>query len=117
MTGGATPLGGSTLDAAEAARFSGRAAAWWDPGGAMAMLHRFNPVRLAFIKQVACQHFAREERRLDALGGLRMLDIGCGRGILSEPLARLGAAVLGADPSATNIEAAKLHAAEAGVTV
>jgi 2-polyprenyl-6-hydroxyphenyl methylase/3-demethylubiquinone-9 3-methyltransferase len=83
----------------------------------MAMLHRFNPVRLAFIKQVACQHFAREERRLDALGGLRMLDIGCGGGILSEPLARLGAAVLGADPSATNIEAAKLHAAEAGVTV
>jgi 2-polyprenyl-6-hydroxyphenyl methylase/3-demethylubiquinone-9 3-methyltransferase len=83
----------------------------------MAMLHRFNPVRLAFIKQVACQHFAREERRLDALGGLRMLDIGCGGGILSEPLARLGAAVLGADPSATNIEVAKLHAAEAGVTV
>jgi len=83
----------------------------------MAMLHRFNPVRLAFIKQVACQHFAREERRLDALAGLRMLDIGCGGGILSEPLARLGAAVLGADPSATNIEAAKLHAAEAGVTV
>jgi len=117
MTGGANPAGGSTVDAAEVARFSARAAEWWDPRGPMAMLHRFNPVRLAFIKLVACQHFAREERRLDALGGLRMLDIGCGGGILSEPLARLGAAVLGADPSATNIEAAKLHAAEAGVTV
>ena len=116
MTGGANPVGGSTVDVAEVARFSARAAEWWDPRGPMAMLHRFNPVRLAFIKQVACQHFAREERRLDALAGLRMLDIGCGGGILSEPLARLGAAVLGADPSATNIEAAKLHAAEAGVT-
>jgi 2-polyprenyl-6-hydroxyphenyl methylase/3-demethylubiquinone-9 3-methyltransferase len=105
------------VDAAEVARFSARAAEWWDSRGPMAMLHRFNPVRLAFIKQVACQHFAREERRLDALAGLRMLDIGCGGGILSEPLARLGAAVLGADPSATNIEAAKLHATEAGLTV
>jgi 2-polyprenyl-6-hydroxyphenyl methylase/3-demethylubiquinone-9 3-methyltransferase len=117
MTGGANPVGGSTVDVAEVARFSARAAEWWDPRGPMAMLHRFNPVRLAFIKQVACVHFAREDRRLDALAGLRMLDIGCGGGILSEPLARLGAAVLGADPSATNIEAAKLHAAEAGVTV
>src|SRR5262249_12073674 len=117
MTVGANPVGGSTVDVAEVARFSARAAEWWDPRGPMAMLHRFNPVRIAFIKQVACQHFAREERRLDALAGLRMLDIGCGGGILSEPLARLGAAVLGADPSATNIEAAKLHAAEAGVTV
>ena len=79
MTGGANPVGGSTVDAAEVARFSARAAEWWDPRGPMAMLHRFNPVRLAFIKQVACQHFAREERRLDALGGLRMLDEEIGR--------------------------------------
>jgi 2-polyprenyl-6-hydroxyphenyl methylase / 3-demethylubiquinone-9 3-methyltransferase len=108
---------GSTVDAAEVARFSAYAAEWWDPRGKMAMLHRFNPVRLAFIKQVAGRHFGREERRLDALAGLRMLDIGCGGGILSEPLARLGAAVVGADPSQTNIEAAKLHASEAGVVV
>jgi 2-polyprenyl-6-hydroxyphenyl methylase / 3-demethylubiquinone-9 3-methyltransferase len=74
-------------------------------------------VRLGFIKQGACLHFGRDERRLDALTDLRVLDIGCGGGILSEPLARLGAAVVGADPSQTNIEAAKLHAAEVGVAV
>ena len=111
------PGRGSTVDEAEVVRFSARAAEWWDPGGQMAMLHRFNPVRLAFIKQSACRHFGREERRLDALAGLRVLDIGCGGGILSEPLARLGAAVVGADPSPANIEAAKLHAAEVGVAV
>ena len=111
------PAGGSTVDEAEVVRFSARAAEWWDPRGEMAMLHRFNPVRLAFIKQAACRQFGREEPRLDALAGLRVLDIGCGGGILSEPLARLGAAVVGADPSPANIEAAKLHAAEAGVAV
>jgi 2-polyprenyl-6-hydroxyphenyl methylase / 3-demethylubiquinone-9 3-methyltransferase len=108
---------GSTVDAAEVARFSAYAAEWWDPRGTMAMLHKFNPLRLAFIKQSACRHFGRDERRLDALAGLRVLDIGCGGGILSEPLARLGAAVVGADPSQTNVEAAKLHASEAGVVV
>lgn len=108
---------GSTVDAAEVARFSARAAEWWDPRGGMAMLHKFNPVRLAFVKQAACRHFGRDERRLDALAGLRVLDIGCGGGILSEPLARLGAAVVGADPSPTNIEAAKLHASGSGVAV
>ena len=100
------PAGGSTVDEAEVVRFSARAAEWWDPRGEMAMLHRFNPVRLAFIKQAACRRFGREERRLDALAGLRVLDIGCGGGILSEPLAHLGAAVVGADPSPANIEAA-----------
>jgi len=111
------PAGGSTVDEAEVVRFSARAAEWWDPRGEMAMLHRFNPVRLAFIKQAACRQFDRQEPRLDALAGLRVLDIGCGGGILSEPLARLGAAVVGADPSPANIEAAKQHAAEAGVAV
>src|SRR5262249_57255648 len=114
MTGGANPVGGSTVDVAEVARFSARAAEWWDLRGPMAMLHRFNPVRLAFIKQVACVHFAREERRLDALAGLRMLDIGCGGGILSEPLARLGAAGLGAGPAAAHIEAAEAPTARGG---
>ena len=108
---------GSTVDEAEVAHFSALAAECWDPRGRMAMLHKFNPVRLAFIKQTACRHFGRDERRLDALAGLRLLDIGCGGGILSEPLARLGARVLGADPSQTNIEAAKLHAAAVGIAV
>ena len=81
------------------------------------MLHRFNPVRLAFIKETACRQFGRDGKALDALAGLRMLDIGCGAGILSEPLARLGAQVVGADPAAANIAAARLHAEEAGLTI
>jgi 2-polyprenyl-6-hydroxyphenyl methylase/3-demethylubiquinone-9 3-methyltransferase len=83
----------------------------------MGVLHKFNPVRLGYIKAAACRHFARDGKRLDALTGLRILDIGCGGGLLSEPLARLGAAVVGADPAEANIEAGKLHAAEAGVSV
>ena len=109
--------GSSTVDAAEVERFSALAAEWWDPRGRMAVLHRFNPVRLGFIKAAACRQFGRDAKRLDALSGLRLLDIGCGGGILSEPLARLSAEVVGADPSQANIEAARLHAAEAGVTV
>jgi 2-polyprenyl-6-hydroxyphenyl methylase/3-demethylubiquinone-9 3-methyltransferase len=108
---------GTTVDQAEVARFAALAAQWWDPRGKMAVLHRFNPVRLGYIKAAACRHFGREERRLDALSGLRMLDIGCGGGLLSEPLARLGAAVLGADPAAANIAAARLHAEAAGLAI
>jgi 2-polyprenyl-6-hydroxyphenyl methylase/3-demethylubiquinone-9 3-methyltransferase len=107
----------STVDEAEVTRFSALAAQWWDPRGKMAVLHKFNPVRLGFIKEAACRHFGRDDKRLDALAGLRVLDIGCGGGILSEPLARLGAAVVGADPSQANIAAGQLHAADAGVSV
>jgi 2-polyprenyl-6-hydroxyphenyl methylase / 3-demethylubiquinone-9 3-methyltransferase len=107
----------STVDEAEVTRFSALAAQWWDPRGKMAVLHKFNPVRLGFIKEAACRHFGRDDKRLDALAGLRVLDIGCGGGILSEPLTRLGAAVVGADPSQANIAAAQLHAADAGVSV
>ncbi len=107
----------STVDDAEVARFSALAAEWWNPRGKMAVLHKFNPVRLGFIKEAACGHFEREAKRLDALAGLRILDIGCGGGILSEPLARIGAEVVGADPSAANIAAARLHAEQSGVNV
>jgi 2-polyprenyl-6-hydroxyphenyl methylase/3-demethylubiquinone-9 3-methyltransferase len=107
----------STVDETEVARFSAMAAEWWDPRGKMGMLHRFNPVRLAFIKEAACRQFGRDGKRLDALAGLRILDIGCGAGILSEPLARMGAIVVGADPSAANIAAAKLHAEQAGLAI
>src|SRR5262249_42801250 len=106
-----------TVDEAEVARFSALAAEWWDARGKMAVLHRLNPVRPRFIKETACRHFGRDDKQLDALTGLRLLDIGCGGGILSEPLARLRAEVVGADPSQANIEAAKLHAAEAGVAI
>jgi 2-polyprenyl-6-hydroxyphenyl methylase / 3-demethylubiquinone-9 3-methyltransferase len=117
MANTTTSARASTVDEAAVARFSALAAEWWDPRGNMAVLHKFNPVRLGFIKAAMCRQFARDAKRLDALSGLRVLDIGCGGGILSEPLARLGALVVGADPSVPNIEAAKLHAADAGVAV
>jgi 2-polyprenyl-6-hydroxyphenyl methylase/3-demethylubiquinone-9 3-methyltransferase len=106
-----------TVDEAELARFAALAGEWWNPRGKMAPLHKFNPVRLGYIRDAACRHFGHDPKRLDALAGLRILDIGCGGGLLSEPLARIGAAVVGADPAAANIEAARLHAAESGIAV
>jgi 2-polyprenyl-6-hydroxyphenyl methylase/3-demethylubiquinone-9 3-methyltransferase len=113
----APPQGRSTVDPATVTHFSELAAEWWDQRGAMAVLHKFNPVRLGFIRGAACRHFERDEQEIAALAGLRILDIGCGGGILSEPLARLGAQVVGADPSPANIAAAKMHAADAEVLV
>ena len=107
----------STVDAGEVERFSRLAADWWNPRGPMAPLHKFNPVRLGYIRDQAVMHFQRDRKRLDCLNGLRILDIGCGGGLLSEPLARIGAQVVGADPAANNIEVAKLHAAETSVAV
>src|ERR1700754_771967 len=95
----------TTVDAAEIERFSKCAATWWDPRGPMAPLHKFNPTRLAYIRDQAAMHFQRDPRRLDCLKGLRILDIGCGAGLLSEPLARIGAEVVGADPAEANIAA------------
>jgi 2-polyprenyl-6-hydroxyphenyl methylase/3-demethylubiquinone-9 3-methyltransferase len=106
-----------TVDADEVARFERLAATWWDPRGKMGVLHKFNPVRLAFIKEAACRQFGRDGKRLDSLRGLRILDIGCGGGILSEPLARMGADVVGADPATANIEAARLHATQGGLAI
>jgi len=107
----------SSVDDREVARFARHAADWWDPRGPMAALHKFNPVRLAYIRDQSAARFGRDPKKLDCLNGLRMLDIGCGGGILSEPLARLGAIVVGADPAEENIEAARDHADEMGVTV
>ena len=107
----------TTVDAEEVARFSRLSAQWWDARGPMAPLHRFNPVRLAYVRDRVAAHFRRDPKRLDSLSGLRLLDIGCGGGILSEPLARLGGDVVGADPSAANIEAARHHAAQAGLAI
>ncbi|HUD89275.1 MAG TPA: bifunctional 2-polyprenyl-6-hydroxyphenol methylase/3-demethylubiquinol 3-O-methyltransferase UbiG [Xanthobacteraceae bacterium] len=107
----------STVDAAEVAQFSRLSGQWWDPRGPMAMLHKFNPVRLGYIRDRAAAHFGRDAKRLDSLAGLRVLDIGCGGGILSEPLARLGASVVGADPAERNIAVARDHAAQAGLAI
>jgi len=110
-------MNASTIDEAEVARFAALADEWWDPRGKMAVLHKFNPVRLAYIRDAACRHFARNAKQLDCLKDLRILDIGCGGGILSEPLARLGASVVGADPAEKNIAAAELHAAQGGLAI
>ena len=107
----------SSVDPAEVERFSRHAADWWNPRGTMAPLHKFNPVRLGYIRDQAAARFDRDPKKLDCLKGLRMLDVGCGGGILSEPLARLGARVVGVDPAEDNIAAARAHAAETGVDV
>ncbi len=107
----------TSVDQTEVERFSRLAADWWNPRGPMAPLHKFNPVRLAYIRDQASEHFARDAKKLDGLQDLRMLDIGCGGGILSEPLARLGAQMLGADPSHENIAAAQAHARESGLAI
>ncbi|HWL06212.1 MAG TPA: bifunctional 2-polyprenyl-6-hydroxyphenol methylase/3-demethylubiquinol 3-O-methyltransferase UbiG [Xanthobacteraceae bacterium] len=107
----------TTVDEAEVARFSRLADTWWDPRGKMGVLHKFNPVRLAFVKEAACAQFGRDVKALDALSGLRLLDIGCGGGLLCEPLTRLGAAVVGADASETNIAVARLHAERSGLSI
>ena len=107
----------ASVDTAEVERFARHAADWWSPRGPMAALHKFNPVRLAYIRDQAAARFDRDTRKLDCLSGLRMLDIGCGGGILSEPLARLGAQMVGADPGAENIAAATTHAGESGIAI
>ena len=111
------PTDGGTVDQEEIARFSRVAGQWWDPRGPMAALHKFNPVRLAYVRDRSATHFGRDATRLDSLAGLRVLDIGCGGGILCEPLARLGASVVGADPSESNIAVARRHAAQSGLAI
>jgi 2-polyprenyl-6-hydroxyphenyl methylase / 3-demethylubiquinone-9 3-methyltransferase len=108
---------GTTVDAAEVARFSALAADWWNPTGKMAALHRFNPIRLGYIRDLACRQFDRNPKHVGCLTGLRLLDIGCGGGLLSEPLGRLGASVVGVDPSSRNIAVARQHAAAAGLSI
>lgn len=114
---GAPPAVGASVDPAELAHFSRLAGQWWDPHGPWASLHRLNPVRLRYIRDRTAAHFGREAARLDSLAGLRMLDIGCGGGVLSEPLARLGAAMVGIDPVAANVAAASHHATATGLAI
>jgi 2-polyprenyl-6-hydroxyphenyl methylase/3-demethylubiquinone-9 3-methyltransferase len=107
----------TTLDPAEVEKFAKLAAEWWNPKGKMAVLHKFNPVRLGHIRDTAVAHFGRDPRAPKPLADLRILDIGCGGGLLCEPLARMGATVVGIDPARTNVETARLHAGQSGVPV
>ena len=107
----------STIDDDEVARFSAMADEWWDPKGNFKPLHKFNPVRLGFIRDRLCTHFDRDLQSLTPLSGLTLLDVGCGGGLISEPLARLGATVTGIDASERNIGTARAHAARSGVDV
>lgn len=107
----------TTIDTSEIERFSALAQEWWNPNGKFRPLHKFNPVRLAYIRDNVATHFGRDPRAAKPFEKLRFLDIGCGGGLLCEPMARLGAKVVGADASETNIEVARLHASESDVTV
>jgi len=107
----------SSVDPDEIAKFNRLAAEWWDPNGKFRPLHQFNPVRLGFIRAAAAAHFARDEKSLTPFKGLNLLDIGCGGGLLSEPMARIGFAVLGVDPSEKNVKTASAHAAGSGLSL
>src|SRR3982074_2187465 len=104
----------TTVDPAEIERFSRIAAEWWDPTGKFAPLHRLNPLRIGYIRDRAAAHWQREPLSGGPLQGLSVLDIGCGGGLLSEPMARLGAEVTGVDAAARNIRGAAPHAGQQG---
>lgn len=107
----------TSIDPAEAAHFGKLAADWWDPKGSSAMLHRLNPARLGFIRAAADAHWGLDARSFTPLAGKSALDVGCGAGLLCEPLARMGAAVTGLDAASENVAAANAHAALSGLAI
>jgi 2-polyprenyl-6-hydroxyphenyl methylase/3-demethylubiquinone-9 3-methyltransferase len=106
-----------TIDPAQVRHFGRMAAEWWDPKGSSAMLHKLGPVRLAYLRDRIDQHWGLDECGLKPLAGRRAADVGCGAGLLAEPLARLGAEVAGVDPAPENIEVARAHALGQGLTI
>jgi 2-polyprenyl-6-hydroxyphenyl methylase/3-demethylubiquinone-9 3-methyltransferase len=107
----------NTIDPAEVAKFEAMAAEWWDAGGKFKPLHLMNPCRLDYITSQIAAEFDRDLTQAKPFQGLRILDIGCGGGLLSEPMARLGAEVVGADAAPRNIPVAQLHAEQSGLTI
>jgi 2-polyprenyl-6-hydroxyphenyl methylase/3-demethylubiquinone-9 3-methyltransferase len=108
---------GATVAPANVALFAGLAADWWDPDGRSRLLHRINPARMAHVHQLATAHFGRDARVRRALAGLCALDAGCGGGLVTEPLARMGARVTGIDAGADVIAVARAHAADQGLAI
>ncbi|HWA49415.1 MAG TPA: bifunctional 2-polyprenyl-6-hydroxyphenol methylase/3-demethylubiquinol 3-O-methyltransferase UbiG [Dongiaceae bacterium] len=113
---GFTP-GATTVDATEIAKFTAMAEAWWDPTGDFKPLHRFNPTRIAYIRDVAAAHFGRDAQAELPFDGLSLLEVGCGGGLLTEPMRRLGAEVTGIDPAPRNIGVARTHAEKSGLKI
>jgi 2-polyprenyl-6-hydroxyphenyl methylase / 3-demethylubiquinone-9 3-methyltransferase len=111
------PSAAPNVDPAELDRFAALAAQWWDPKGKFRPLHQIGPVRLAFTRNSITRHFERDHGGLHPLAGLRVLDIGCGGGLISEPLARMGGKVTGIEPKEANIKAAIAHAAPQGLDI
>jgi 2-polyprenyl-6-hydroxyphenyl methylase/3-demethylubiquinone-9 3-methyltransferase len=109
--------GNNTLDAEEVARFARLSGEWWDEAGPFKPLHRINPTRLTYIRDQLCRKFGRDKKAAASLKGLSVLDIGCGGGLVAEPVNRLGACVTGIDPASENIAAAKAHADGAGLDI
>ena len=107
----------TTINPDEIAKFAAMAEEWWDPTGKFKPLHKFNPVRLRYIRDKAIGHFGRDATKRRPFEGLRILDIGCGGGLLSEPMARLGADVVGIDAGEKNIRIARLHADQSGLEI
>ncbi|RRH78462.1 bifunctional 2-polyprenyl-6-hydroxyphenol methylase/3-demethylubiquinol 3-O-methyltransferase UbiG [Falsigemmobacter faecalis] len=107
----------STIDPAEVAKFEAMAAEWWDTNGKFRPLHMMNPCRLDYICQQIAGEFGRDLKSEKPFAGLRLLDIGCGGGLLSEPMARLGATVVGADAAEKNLPVARVHAAQSGLEI
>lgn len=107
----------SSINPAEAAHFDALAADWWNPEGTSAMLHRINPARLGYIREAIDRHWGGDSRALRPLAGKRAIDVGCGAGLLAEPLARLGAQVTGVDAARENVGVAAEHAAASGLPI
>lgn len=107
----------STASPEEIARFTAMAEEWWDPDGKFRPLHKFNPVRLGFLRDALCRHFSRDPESLTPFTGLTLLDVGCGGGLLSEPLRRMGFSVTGIDAGARNIAVAQIHADQVGLDI
>ena len=107
----------TTIDPEDVARFSAIADEWWDPDGKFKPLHRFNPIRLQYIRDRLCTQFGRDTQSLRPFDGLRFLDVGCGGGLISEPLSRMGADVTGIDASDRNVGTARVHAEKSGLDI
>jgi len=107
----------STASPEDVARFTAMAETWWDVNGKFRPLHQINPVRIAYIRDFVCQHFGRDGKATKPFDGLELLDIGCGGGLLCEPMARLGATVSGIDAGDKNVAIASLHAGQSGLAI